>query len=69
AQDDRREVLLALTPKGERILAELALHHRDELRTAGPTLVAALRRVMREEGATRRRRATALQKKHLTIPV
>jgi DNA-binding MarR family transcriptional regulator len=67
AQDDRREVLLALTPRGEQILAELALHHRDELRTAGPTLVTALRRVMREEGASERKRAAALPKKHLTI--
>jgi DNA-binding MarR family transcriptional regulator len=67
AQDDRREVLLALTPKGEKILAELALHHRDELRTAGPTLVAALRRVMREDSASERRRAAATPKK-LTIP-
>jgi len=50
AQDDRREVLLALTPKGEKVLAELALHHHDELRSAGPQLVAALRRVMREGG-------------------
>jgi DNA-binding MarR family transcriptional regulator len=48
AQDDRREVLLALTPKGEKVLAELALHHRQELRSAGPELVAALRRIMRE---------------------
>src|SRR5271167_241644 len=48
AQDDRREVLLALTPKGERVLAELALHHHDELRSAGPDLVTALRRIMRE---------------------
>jgi DNA-binding MarR family transcriptional regulator len=48
AQDDRREVLLALTPKGEKVLAELALHHHDELRSAGPQLVAALRRLMRE---------------------
>jgi DNA-binding MarR family transcriptional regulator len=48
AQDDRREVLLALTPKGEKVLAELALHHHDELRGAAPELVAALRRVMRE---------------------
>jgi DNA-binding MarR family transcriptional regulator len=47
AQNDRREVLLALTPKGERILAELALHHYDELRSAGPELVTALRRIMR----------------------
>jgi DNA-binding MarR family transcriptional regulator len=46
AQDDRREVLLALTSKGERVLAELALHHHNELRTAAPTLVTALRRLM-----------------------
>ena len=48
APRDRREVLLALTPKGEKVLAELALHHHEELRSAGPQLVAALRRVMRE---------------------
>jgi DNA-binding MarR family transcriptional regulator len=45
-QDDRREVLLELTPKGERVLGELALHHHEELQSAGSTLVAALRRVM-----------------------
>lgn len=48
AQDDRREVLLALTAKGEKVLAELALHHHDELRLAGPELVGALRRIMQE---------------------
>lgn len=47
AQDDRREVLLALTPKGERVLGELALHHHNELRNAAPDLVGALRRLMR----------------------
>jgi DNA-binding MarR family transcriptional regulator len=52
AQDDRREVLLALTPKGEKVLGELALHHHNELRTAGPELVAALRHVMREGNET-----------------
>jgi DNA-binding MarR family transcriptional regulator len=46
AQDDRREVLLALTPKGERVLAELAMHHHEELRSAAPDLVASLRRLM-----------------------
>jgi DNA-binding MarR family transcriptional regulator len=45
-QDDRREVLLGLTPKGERVLEELALHHHEELQSAAPMLVAALRRVM-----------------------
>ena len=46
AQDDRREVLLALTAKGERVLAELALHHHEELQDAAPSLVAALQKVM-----------------------
>ena len=53
AQDDRREVLLALSPKGERVLGELALHHHDELRSAAPSLVAALRRLTLEKEAGR----------------
>jgi DNA-binding MarR family transcriptional regulator len=55
AQDDRREVLLALTAKGERVLGELAVHHHAELRSAAPGLVAALRRLMPEEGAAKSR--------------
>ena len=47
AIDDRREVLLELTSKGEKVLAELALHHHEELRSAAPSLVSALRRVTR----------------------
>jgi DNA-binding MarR family transcriptional regulator len=47
AQEDRREVLLALTPKGEKVLGELALHHHDELRSSGPELATALRRIIR----------------------
>jgi DNA-binding MarR family transcriptional regulator len=43
--DDRREVLLALTAKGEQVLEELALHHHEELQGAAPQLVAALKRV------------------------
>ena len=45
--EDRREVLLNLTPKGERLLSELSLHHQVELRTRGPALVDALKRAMR----------------------
>lgn len=48
--EDRREVLLALTPKGERVLAELAWHHHEELKNAAPKLVAALRRVTAGKG-------------------
>lgn len=51
AKDDRREVLLALTSKGERVLAELALHHHEQLQISAPSLVTALRGVMREEKA------------------
>ena len=47
AGEDRREVLLRLTPKGEKVLRKLSLHHQDELRTRGPALIAALKRVMR----------------------
>jgi DNA-binding MarR family transcriptional regulator len=46
AGDDRREVLLTLTPKGEKLLRELSLHHKAELRTQGPALVDALKRVI-----------------------
>jgi DNA-binding MarR family transcriptional regulator len=45
AQEDKREVLLELTPKGERVLNELVRHHHKELRAAGPALVDALRSV------------------------
>jgi DNA-binding MarR family transcriptional regulator len=45
-EEDRREVLLALTPKGEKVLRQLSLHHRRELRSQGPALVAALRQAM-----------------------
>src|ERR1700739_3777834 len=62
AQDDRREVLLELTPKGERVLGELALHHHEELRSAAPSLVAALRRVM-QGGAARKQPDGGFQEK------
>jgi DNA-binding MarR family transcriptional regulator len=44
--EDGREVLLSLTGKGEKVLRELSLHHRAELRMHGPALIAALRRVI-----------------------
>ncbi|HMK28683.1 MAG TPA: MarR family winged helix-turn-helix transcriptional regulator [Terriglobales bacterium] len=46
AGTDRRQVLLDLTPRGEKVLRDLAIHHRDELRTLGPTLVSSLRQVL-----------------------
>jgi|SRR4051812_14416663 DNA-binding MarR family transcriptional regulator len=46
AGDDRRQVLLELTPKGEKLLKEMAALHRDELRNTGPALVSALKKVL-----------------------
>jgi len=67
ANDDRREVLLTLTPKGERILAELALHHHDELRTAAPALVAALRRLMQSGDGAKKPHASPEEKSREAI--
>ena len=44
---DRREVLLELTAKGEKMLRELSRHHWTELRTAGPALMRALQAVLK----------------------
>ena len=46
ADEDRREVLLTLTPKGEKVLKGLSIAHRAELRRQGPALVTALRRAI-----------------------
>ena len=46
AGDDRREVFLVLTPRGEKVLRKLFLHHRAELRSQGPALITALRRAV-----------------------
>lgn len=55
--EDRREVLLALTPKGEQMLSGLALHHHEQLQSAAPKLVAALRRLQVGENSRRKRKA------------
>lgn len=40
--ENRREVLIALTESGEAALAHLSALHREQLRTAGPALHAAI---------------------------
>ena len=47
SRDDRREVILRLTPRGENILTKLAKERLAELRTAAPALVRALTAVIR----------------------
>lgn len=55
---DKREVLLHLTPKGEKVLRELSLHHRSELRSQGPALLETLQQLVSENrnSASKRRR-------------
>ena len=43
--EDRREVQVRLTTRGEKVLGELTLHTRAELRSAAPALVATLRKL------------------------
>jgi DNA-binding MarR family transcriptional regulator len=47
ATEDRRQTRLAITARGQALLARLALDHRAELTSAAPALVAALRRTLR----------------------
>jgi DNA-binding MarR family transcriptional regulator len=43
---DRRQVMLQLTSKGEKVLRDLSVHHEEELSSLGPQLVSSLRRMM-----------------------
>ncbi len=47
-ESDRREVLLELTPRGDKTLTELALHHRSEIKEVGHDLVLALKKLLRD---------------------
>lgn len=47
---DRREVLVMLTPAGEKVIRDLVLYHRAELSTRGPALLEALHGVLRHNG-------------------
>jgi DNA-binding MarR family transcriptional regulator len=53
SRSDRRQVILHLTPRGERILTRLAKQRISELRTAAPALVRALTAVIRPTQSTR----------------
>ena len=55
SKEDKREVLVVLTPEGRAILRRLALAHRTELERSGPELARALNSVLRHS-----RKAAAL---------
>jgi len=50
---DHREVLILLTPDGERSLRDLSVEHQGELTKAGPTLMRALSTAIRLARRTR----------------
>ena len=54
---NRRQVLIDLTPAGEKVLKTLALFSLRELGNEGPALVATLKRLMRDPTAVHRRPA------------
>ncbi len=51
---DRRQVIVHLTLRGERIILRLAKQRLDELRTAAPALVRALNAIVTPSGARQR---------------
>jgi len=55
SRSDARRVDLTLTPSGARLLEKLSVVHRNELRTAGPRLIAALQSVLAHRGLGMRR--------------
>ena len=67
--EDRREVLLALTAKGERVLRELSLHHRQELRLQGPALIVALKRAIRRANNWEAKNGRQSSKRAKTDPI
>lgn len=44
--DDRRQVLVGVTPRGEAVLRNLTSMHHEELHTAGPLLLTMLRKLV-----------------------
>ncbi|HTK95306.1 MAG TPA: MarR family winged helix-turn-helix transcriptional regulator [Terriglobales bacterium] len=56
ARDDRRQVLLELTAKGERLLREIFVQNREKLRSQSAELTEALMRLTREQRVARPRR-------------
>jgi DNA-binding MarR family transcriptional regulator len=49
SETDRREVTLEMTAEGQRLLATLSIAHREELRSAAPSLVRALEAIIHPE--------------------
>jgi DNA-binding MarR family transcriptional regulator len=64
--EDRREVLVTLTARGEESLHKLSLHHKAELQSAGPALMSAFAQVLTgsaNHGRHRHRHSASAQAK------
>ncbi len=59
---DRRQVILHLTPRAERVLSRLARQRIDELRTKAPALVRALSEVIRSARESELRRSDSMRR-------
>lgn len=57
SEDDAREVLLELTPRGEQILRKLSVLHWQELQTSGPALSNSLRAIVEHASEPSRKHA------------
>jgi DNA-binding MarR family transcriptional regulator len=56
AAEDRREVLLHVTSHGEKVLQQLSLEHREELRSQGPALLESLQHLVMNKSPIKRRK-------------
>jgi DNA-binding MarR family transcriptional regulator len=54
SRDDRRRVLVALLPRGEKLLEQVARHRIEELRSTGATLVNAISALLENGGPSSR---------------
>lgn len=54
---DKREVLIVPTPKAERILRELSVHHHEMLQDNGAELIASLKKLMNSKDRGRKEKA------------
>ncbi len=57
SEQDRREVLVDLTPHGEQVLSRLSVLHWQELQTSGPALSEALQAIVHPNTENERKSA------------
>jgi len=60
---DKREVLIQLTPKAERVLRDLSLHHQELLQDHGASLVASLKKSMNAKDRGKKEKPPAAKPK------